>query len=277
MKKIINTSVWVLFCTMTTMLSNCGGNGTTTEEPKPLNITVYIDLSNRLVLHNTTPDPKTKDLAVIDMLTDCLAEKNKGPALLKSNDKMKVLCYPAPNHPDIIALTDSLTYDLSKLKAGDKLHSLSGLKNKFHNNLSRIYDIALEQKDWKGSDIWGFFSDPTKVDVQCIEKDARNVLFVLTDGYIYQRGNAIKNGHEYSYILEETLKDSESSLIVKRDGLDNLEVYVLELSPTPLQREKMFELLRNWLSGMGVQKTETYETDVPANIRAIVQKIISEE
>ena len=64
----------------------------------------------------------------------------------------------------------------------------------------------------------------------------------------------------------KTLALPHSSLIVKRQGLDNLEVLMLEVNPlAPKQREPIIHVLENWFKTMGVEKFLAVETDLPSN------------
>lgn len=72
-----------------------------------------------------------------------------------------------------------------------------------------------------------------------------------------------------------TLKNPESSLIVKRNGLEDLEVLMLEANPyeTP-DINKMKEVLDDWFKEMGVKKFVVAETDIPENIKIIVKDFL---
>ena len=74
------------------------------------------------------------------------------------------------------------------------------------------------------------------VDQICVKPDARNIMVILTDGYLFHENNKIKKDNAYSYILPQTLDNPQSSLIVDREGkLDKLEVLLLLESQTRLK------------------------------------------
>lgn len=86
-----------------------------------------------------------------------------------------------------------------------------------------------------------------------MKKDARNILIILTDGYIFQANNKIKDGNAFSFILPATLQNPQSSLIARRTDvpLDNLEVLVLEVNPyQPQHRDKMVQVMTDWFQAM---------------------------
>lgn len=149
------------------------------------------------------------------------------------------------------------------------------MKETVQSNIKQIYCDALDQKKWVGSDIWGFFSNG-KVDSYCIREGYRNILFILTDGYLYYSTNKQVNGAEYSYVLPETLAVNQSSLIVKRKNLGNLEVIMLEVNPyTPKQRDKLIDVLQNWLKEMDVTKYVVAETDLPDRTYSIIDSFMN--
>ncbi len=114
------------------------------------------------------------------------------------------------------------------------------------------------------------------MDIQCIKDNARNIIIILTDGYLYQKGNTLKEGKSYNYILPATLEAGQESIIAKRKGLDNLEVLMLEVNPKKAtDKTPMISLLKNWFSAMGVQHVEVYETDIPSNITAPIEKFLN--
>jgi hypothetical protein len=120
---------------------------------------------------------------------------------------------------------------------------------------------------------WGFFKK--QVDTYCIREDARNIIVILTDGYLFYAPNKQKDGNNYSYILPQTLSNPNSGLIVSRQGLENLEVLLLEMNPyDPKHQDQMETILQNWFSGMGVQKMYVGETDQPSNTRLIIDKFM---
>lgn len=89
----------------------------------------------------------------------------------------------------------------------------------------------------------------------------------------------INEGNAFSYILPKTLEISGSSLIAKRDGLDNLEVCMLEINPYDIKhRDQMKEILENWLRAMGVKEKNITiaETDLPVNVQTVIKSFLDE-
>lgn len=279
MKKILLTTWNILaFGALLTMcISGCGNHGNETNGTdsitksqkasivKPLNISVYLDLSDRLT-RPLTPSQAERDTAIINHLIDIfINDAVTNGKIANSQNHIQVFFYPAPNNTQIANLAKGLNVDLSKTDLKNKKHVLMNMKEQFNKSLSAIYADATTATKWTGSDIWGFFSNK-KVDDLCIRKGYRNILVILTDGYLFATNNKIKEGNAYSYIVPQTLAIPESSLIVRRDGLTNLEVLMLEINPyDPKQQQQLTDKLQNWFSSMGVSKFVVTDTDLPVN------------
>ena len=242
----------------------------------PLNISVFIDLSDRLV-RNMEPSQMSRDTAIIGYLADYFKSITLGPQILSSKNNIKIFFYPTPQNSDIATLAQGLSVDLSALQVKAKKNAILSMKQDFQNNLTQIYNKAIDDGNnnkWPGCDIWDFFSSK-KVDVQCIRKDYRNILIILTDGYLYEGNNKLTNGHAHSFVLSQTLKDPESSLIVNRKGLENLEVRILEVNPYNKQEGyKLVPILEKWLREMGVKEITVAETDLPIYTQTIIKSFL---
>lgn len=262
------------------LFSNCSGNTkTATDEshgPMPLNISVYLDLSDRLT-REMTPSQMDRDTSIIDHLVNLFIKHciDSGK-IINSTNHFQIFFYPAPNNSQIAQLARGLNVDLAKTDLKQKKVELMQMKERFHNNLSQIYTDAISDKKWVGSDIWGFFSNG-EVDKLCIRKGYRNILVILTDGYLYHVGNKIKDGSAYSYVLPQTLTADNSSLIVKRNGLQELEVLMLEVNPyTTDQRNKLIPVLEAWFRGMEVGKFVVSETALPVNTEVYIDSFMED-
>lgn len=278
--KIIAAAV-VIVVAIVTSCNHKGKNAETEEKDvasnsanKPLNISIYIDLSDRLV-RQSTPCQKDKDIEIVTYMAENLKNHSVAQKILPSRDRMKVFFYPSPDDSKISLLSNDLEIDLGKAQPNEKKKILTEFQDKFRTSLNQIYDTTLEAKNWVGSDIWGFFKK--QVDTYCLEDGYRNIIVILTDGYIYHAKNKIQQGDDYSYILPQTLANPNSGLIAYRKGLEDLEVLMLEINPLdPKQQDQMESILEKWFSDMGVQKFYVGETDQPSNTKLIIDKFMKE-
>ena len=277
--------------------ASCGGPGSkktestgetagsgVSQSDKPLNISIYLDLSDRLK-RDLTPSQKDRDLAIVGHIADYFRAQTVGPKILQSKNNIKVFFYPAPNSSDIATLAEDLSIDITKFNGVEKRVVLDGdanqgkpsLKERFNKNLSVIYDKTLEANQWPGCDIWDFFSNKN-VDTQCIREGFRNILIILTDGYLFDEKHKVQQGDAFSFVTPATLKNPNTSLIVKRTGLENLEVRILEVNPTDINhRDQLRNVLENWLKGMGVKEKNitVAQTDLPSNTQTIVDSFLN--
>ena len=267
------------------LIIGCGGSSKSSEKTgessisaanvnKPLNISVYLDLSDRLE-RKMAPSQKDRDIEIVKHITDIVKNHAVNQKILPCRDRIKVFFYPSPDDANIANLANNLEMDLEKAQPAEKKTILIDFQGKFNKSLTQIYDATLQNKNWIGSDIWGFFNK--QVGTYCIKKDARNIIVILTDGYIYHANNKQQKGNDYSYILPQTLAKANSGMIVSRKGLENLEVLMLELNPyTPTQGSQMEDILTNWFTGMGVKKLRIGETDLPTNTKMIIDKFFED-
>ena len=247
-----------------------------TNSVLPLNISVYLDLSDRLT-RTMTPSQMERDTAIINNLIDFFVDDCiTNGKILNSNNHFQVFFYPAPNSSDIAQLAKGLNIDLAKTSLKQKKIELMGMKNRFQTNLAQIYADAINESKFVGSDIWGFFSNQ-EVDKLCIRNGYRNILVILTDGFLFHAENKIAQGNAFSYILPQTLQNPNSSLIVKRKGLSNLEVLMLEVNPyEPKQRNQLITTLENWFNEMEVGKFMVNETALPVNTEIYINSFFND-
>lgn len=279
--KFMNSLKWLMMFSVVLLVA-CVGKGSneksdaesykTNSVMTPLNISIYLDLSDRLE-RQMYPSQKERDIEIVNYMTEILKNHAVSQKILPSRDRIKVFFYPAPNDPKIALLSKDLEMDLSKAQPSEKKQMLLEFQDKFATSLTKIYDATLEGKNWIGSDIWGFFKK--QIDTYCIREDARNIIVILTDGYLFYAPNKLKDGDNFSFILPQTLSNPNSGLIVSRQGLENIEVLILEVNPLdPKHQDRMESILQNWLKGMGVQKMYVGETDQPSNTKLIIDKFL---
>ena len=281
-KNILTTTLAAcLIATACLFLAACGSSGKNREdnkskEPAPLNISIILDLSDRITRDNVTPSQTYRDTAIVAYIADWFKDKTIGPQILKSENKIKVFFYPLPRNSEIATLAEGLSLDMAELKLADRRKNLETMKATFMGNLSQIYRETLEERHFIGCDIWDFFSS-RKVDQLCVKPHARNIVVILTDGYLFQADHKLKEGDAYSYVLPQTLAVPNSSLIVRRKGLENLEVLMLEINPHhPDQRDRLVEVLEKWFADMGVRKFTVAETDVTTNTKTVIKNFLKD-
>lgn len=277
MKKLITlATIIVVALAIFFTARSCGGPGKKKEQvpDTALNVTIYLDLSDRLV-RDLTPSQTDRDISIVQHIADIFKKESLGPQLLKTQNHLKVMFYPSPSATEIATLASNLDVNLAAINVKERKATLQNLGETFKNDLQQIYSQTVQDHNWQGSDIWGFF-DHKVVDQQCIRKDSRNILVILTDGYIYDEGNQQQQGNSYNYILPRSL-DAMESVITSRKGLANLEVLMLEVNPyQQAQRTKMISLLEKWFKDMEVSKFVVADTDLPNNTNTVIDNFFNQ-
>lgn len=250
---------------------------------KQLNITVLLDLSDRVVIEGT-PNQSEKDLAIINTLVTAFKENNKKRGAFLAKGKFKILFSPAPSNSNVNTLASNLSVDFSKMDNKQKKDAFDNMESNFSTSLGEIYGQTIASQDWSGSDIWRFF----KYDAKdfCIDQSAdyRNILFIVTDGYIYHDNSKEKDGNRSSYLTGPLLqsaglrsKDWKSKfesgdygLIAHAVDYSDLEIVVLEVNPNAANmgdEDLIRAYLDKWFTEMNVSKSLIYNSDLPENTK----------
>lgn len=298
---------YITFLTFTAIMMACGGNNkpagqenttsnSTSSSTKKLqwNISIFLDLSDRISpSKNLIPSVKERDMSAIAEIVQLFKEEMTKENAYKAKGHIKVFFNPTPTDPQINSLANKLEVDLSAMTNKEKKVVYNNINNEFQNSLNTIYDRCIESKNWIGSDIWGFFK--RGVTDFCIEEGYRNILVIITDGYLYHIDSKQKTNNRYSYLLgpqiqglnlrnnshwKEEIERTDIGLIAPTQNLDQLEVLFLELNPEqghPEDLDILEFLLEKWLKEMGVKKYRLYPTDIPANTKHHIKKFFAEQ
>jgi hypothetical protein len=296
-----------LFCILSiSLITACGPgdkkaieNSTFSEIAVPvrkdlqLNINVLWDLSDRIddKKNPSSPPHYQRDIEVIKTLTDLFKKDMQQKGAYKTKSKIRVFFSPPPSNNQINVIAKGLSYDLSSFSgdgANTKKKSVyDSISRQFEKNAYLIYQLAIagKVKEWDGSDIWRFFKNDVKD--YCIEKrnGFRNILVIISDGYIYHKDSKDRAGNRTAYVLPETLKPFRNNnnwkqlferenygLIATRNDLKALEVLVLEITPSAGYKNDediLKAYLTKWFLEMGVTQSNIacYNTDLPEYTR----------
>ena len=239
---------------------------------QPWNVTVYLDLSDRITREMVPSQTEYDSIAINEVFSQFLNHLIKGKKIAIAKDCFRIIVEPTPQLPKINDMVGSLNIDLSSALPPEKKKILNKTREVFPSTISQIYDKTLEEKNWVGCDIWGFFSDKRMIDKLCIRPGYRNIIVVITDGYLFDTSHKKKEGNAYSYVTHEVLKANPNmSLICERNGLQDLEVLMLCVNPfNKNEGELLANILDNWFNAMEVGKVEIYTngTNTPQYINS---------
>lgn len=275
--------------------SQTASSGTQTEgnNNAQLNISIFLDLSNRISPNKypETPSPTERDLASIETIVSCFKDDMEAKGAYRAKGCIKVFFDPTPQIKGINEIAKTLDVDLSKAEDNkEKKKIFDHINEDFLKSLKLIYQNSISSQNWIGADVWGFFK--RKVKDRCIRPNYRNILVIITDGYIYHQNSREKSANRYSYLLPEVLdgqklrnnpnwkvdmKNTDFGLIAPRKDLQDLEVLVLEIRPEPTKpqdQDIIEETLKKWFDEMGIKRYSILGSDLPANTQSSIREFI---
>lgn len=262
---------------------------------RQLNISILWDLSDRIdpQLNPASPQHYERDIEIIKNITSYFKKDMNKRGAYKAKGRLKVFFTPIPNNERINAIAGNLSCDLSAYVgegANRKKKELyDSLERRFLNNAHEIYQTAVAnnkgKKQWDGSDIWRFFKNDVKE--YCVDASGnyRNILIILTDGYLFHKDSKDKQANRTAYILPEMLKPFRNNpnwqsifttgnygLISTRNDLQHLEVMVLEITPSDGNKNDediIKAYLAKWFEEMGIARENQVcqNTDLPEHTR----------
>ncbi|MDR6405112.1 MULTISPECIES: hypothetical protein [Chryseobacterium] len=268
-----------------------GGNeDSIVSDPNNINVSILIDLSDRID-PQTNPNPTMeyfqRDTEYIKAIEKGFLNHIKTKRIITFNDQMQVFFNPEPSDPKMNEFTKALKIFFDKNTSKDYF---SSVEKKYSELPLNIYQSAIKDENYVGSDIWEFFKN--KVKDYCIKDDHRNILFILTDGYMYHQNTMFSEEKKTSYLTSKLIKSnglvtSDFKDIIEKNGLgfvkanenlSNLEVIVLGINPekgNPFEEGVIKEYWENWFKEMKIKNYQIKSADLPSNLEPIILKAIS--
>jgi hypothetical protein len=265
----------------------------TASKKENLNISILLDLSDRIdPIKNANPSMEfyTRDLGYIESISKGFEKHLRSKPIRNDDDQIQIYFEPEPLNSEINNLAKKLK--LSFTKDNTTKEGILKISSQYHSASNEIYNLAIKDKRYIGSDIWGFFKN--KVSDYCIKPNHRNILFILTDGYMFHQDSKFREGNKSSYLTPELVKSLKLTtsdykdmmqkngyaFIKANDNLDHLEVIVLGINPAkgnPFESDVINEYWNIWLKEMKVKNAIIKPADLPSNLDQVIQKIILEK
>ncbi|WP_286970020.1 hypothetical protein [Flavobacterium sp. UBA4854] len=254
------------------------------------NISILVDLSDRISLKKN-PNPSMeiyqRDLGYIKSISEAFTEHLKSKRMRQIDDKMQLFFNPEPENAEINSISKDLRIIVTKDNASKEL--LNSINDNYSSKTTVIYESAIKDDKYIGSDIWNFFD--SKVKDQCIDKNFRNILVILTDGYMFYEGTQIKDGNLSSYLTPQLIKQNglntngwekkfekgNFGFIKINADLSDLDVLVLGINPSknnPFEEKIIKAYWTKWLSEMKIKHFEIKNADLPSNTDKIIKDFI---
>ena len=254
------------------------------------NISVFIDLSDRIdtvKYANPSMEYYQRDIGYIKSISEAFLNHIRNKKIIRLNDKIQVFFNPNPLNPEINNISKKLKIKVDKSSATKEF--INKISKSYEFETSKIYSLAINDNKYIGSDIWNFFQN--NINDYCIEDNHRNILVILTDGYIYYKDSNYRQENQSTYLTPELIrsynlnnKDWKVSMEAKKigylkanDDLSNLEILVLGINPSiknPYEGKVIKEFWSNWFKEMKVKRFEIKETALPSNMDKVIKDFI---
>lgn len=266
-----------------------------TEKPikdysENLNISVLIDLSDRIdtLKHpNPTMEYYVRDVGYINSISEAFMAHVNSKKIKQINDKIQVYFDPAPLNPKINSISNGLKFELTKDNVSTEL--LSTIKESYSLSPLKLYQLAIEDNNYVGADTWKFFQN--KINDYCIDEIHRNIVIILTDGYIYFDNSLMKEKNRTSFVTSKSIRDNnlngpdwseklignDLGFIVANEDLSDLEILVLGINPdsrNPYEEKIITAYWTKWFEEMKVKRYDIKTAELPTDMDRIIKNFI---
>lgn len=264
-------------------------NTTSKKENNNLNINILLDLSDRIdpeKYPNSSMEYYQRDAQYINIIAQTFIKHLKSKKVILLNDKMSLYFSPEPSNPEINSISKELKVNFDR---NSSKHSLSATAEKYKTLPVKIYESAIKDKNYVGSDIWRFFKDNVKN--YCVEDDYRNILVILTDGYMYHKNSEITEGNQTTFLTPQLIRQfhlnnsdwkqkiekEQYGFIPAENELNNLEVLVIGIRPdekNPFEGDIIKAYWEEWLKQMNISKFKLLNNDLPSNLEKPISEFL---
>lgn len=255
-----------------------------------INISILLDLSDRISPQkypNPTMEYYLRDVGYINSISEAFTDHLRSKTIRQIDDKMQVFFEPSPLNSEINILSKNLKIDVNGKNI--KKENITNIKKIYSEDPLKIYQLAIHDDKYVGSDTWRFFKG--KVNDYCIEDGYRNILVVLTDGYIFYEDTKMKEGNLTTYITPkiisennlntsnwlEQMTNKKLGFIKANNDLSNLEILVLGVNPNSknsYEEDVIKTYWSQWFEAMKVKRYVIKNADLPSNMDKIIKDFI---
>lgn len=258
------------------------------------NYIVLLDLSDRILYNNQ--QQVAKDLTVLKTIQSLfranINSKDPTHTYYAVNDKLKVLIAPQRTTPrKLYDDAAQLRIALSSEEAMKKAAAVDQSEKTFSAVLPNLYKQAIisnNSADYVGADIWKYFDEDLTDD---LEKNARNTLFIITDGYLdfepteertvqgnrftscAQLINSLKTHPDWNTKFDE----GDYGLMPVGKKFSNLKVVLLEVNPKQDWNGEYKLLTRiwsKWFKEMGIDSCSLIKNDNISEVKESMEKFM---
>ncbi len=249
-----------------------------------LNISVLLDLSDRIEIDKQIH----KDSSYLASLSKAFVTHVKTKKLLFLEDRLKLFFNPEPSNNKIHEIAQKLEVVFTRETSKSNIEETQTRYNQLPSVLYHLArSDAQKNKGYPGSDIWRFFKDHVKD--YCVDNCHRNILVILTDGYMYHHKTVMKHENKTSFLTpkslsdlklrtpdwEKNIKEKDLGFIPATDNLEDLEVLVIGITSenkNPYAQDIITTYWQNWFVKMGVKSNhiKVKSADIPSSIEKVI-------
>lgn len=257
------------------------------------NVGILLDLSDRINprKYKKNIDIYKRDVDVIKIIAEQMVTHLKSKKVRKLNDYIRVFIEPE-NYLDDKQITLYNELNFSFTRKNTTKSTLNDFQQKYSTYPEEFYKLAIKDSHYVGSDIWSFFKD--KIDDFFLKKNHRNILIILTDGYLYHKNNVQIKRNKTSFLTPERIRkqrlnksDWEERIEKNKYGylpiskqFDNLEVLVLGIhshNDNIYEKNVLKKFLSQWFDEMHLKKYKILESTLSQNVNVVIQKFLNPE
>ena len=256
-----------------------------------LNISILLDLSDRIEESKSID----KDVAYISSLANAFTGHVKTKKLVMLEDKMQLFFNPEPTSGKINEIAENLKIHFTRDTPQETLQETETL---YATEPSKLYDLARKdangnKQNYPGSDIWRFFKD--NVQDYSIDNCHRNILVILTDGYMFYENTQMTEDNRTSFLTPNSLKrlnlkssnwkqimdEKDLGFIPANKNLENLEVLVIGINSlndeNPYAQDIIQAYWSKWFEEMGIPdgNYKIKNAVIPSNMEKVINDFVN--
>lgn len=255
-----------------------------------LNISILMDLSDRInpeKYPDATMEYYLRDVEYIKSVLNGFQAVVSNKKVRMIDDHVSAYFDPHPKSTEIISYLENMKQSFTRESVAKE--AVQNVDRVFAENALAIYKQAIKDGKYVGSGTWSFFKND--VERCCIQEPYRNVLVILTDGYIYHTDQKREEGNRTSYVTPKMIRelklndsnwknkmlDQDIGFIPVNADLSGLDVLVLGINPNKkneYEEDVLKEFWGEWLKQMNVNKCEILLSDLPPNLDRTIQDFI---
>lgn len=257
-----------------------------------LHLTVAVDLSDRID-PDKHPLQVSQDIAAVTAALEVFRTTVEEKLYIGSQDRFAVEVAPQKGNPRTFHYLDRLSMDMKEIPINRRRQVFDSLAGDVRAYLDTLYDEATRLERYWGADLWQYFAEHRVDTVSTTGVPVRNVLIILTDGYLIAENNLHREGCRSNYLNSELLdrfrekpgwkkefEEQDCGFLPVGQSLEGLEVLVIGLKPRSYFNEAAIirAFWSKWMEEMRVDRFAMYPScESPAQCKTRVERFLNSQ